>query len=130
MPVHNAWVILQQLMRRMGDARRKAASRAVHWVWREFQRAGQVSPGMPAARAFREFGAGSWLGAGAIVLPGARIARNVVVAAGSVVRGEIPDRCVVAGVPARIVRQHTDAGWGPAAGAPVHALAARRDFAG
>jgi acetyltransferase-like isoleucine patch superfamily enzyme len=45
------------------------------------------------------------------VLPGARIGRNVVIAAGSVVRGEIPDRCVVAGVPARIIREHTDAGW-------------------
>jgi acetyltransferase-like isoleucine patch superfamily enzyme len=66
-------------------------------------------------------GAGSWLGAGAIVLPGSQIGRNVVIAAGSVVRGDIPDRCVVAGVPARIVRQHTEAGWGPAAGAPVRA---------
>jgi len=56
-------------------------------------------------------GAGSWLGAGAIVLPGACIGRNVVIAAGSVVRGQVPDRCVVAGVPAKIVRQHTPAGW-------------------
>jgi acetyltransferase-like isoleucine patch superfamily enzyme len=35
----------------------------------------------------------------------------VVIAAGSVVRGEVPDRCVVAGVPAKIVREHTEAGW-------------------
>ncbi|HEV3381440.1 MAG TPA: DapH/DapD/GlmU-related protein [Trebonia sp.] len=56
-------------------------------------------------------GAGSWLGAGVIVLPGARIGCNVVIAAGSVVRGEVPDRCVVAGVPARIVRQHSTSGW-------------------
>lgn len=59
-------------------------------------------------------GAGSWLGAGAIVLPGTRIGRNVVVAGGSVVRGEIPDHCVVAGVPAKVIRQHTESGWGPA----------------
>jgi serine acetyltransferase len=58
-------------------------------------------------------GSGSWLGAGAIVLPGASIGRNVVVAAGSVVRGTVPDHCVVAGVPARIVREHTVAGWQP-----------------
>jgi carbonic anhydrase/acetyltransferase-like protein (isoleucine patch superfamily) len=65
-------------------------------------------------------GAGSWLGAGAIVLPGTRIGRNVVVAAGSVVRGEVPDRCVVAGVPARIVREYTEAGWlPPLAGLPL-----------
>jgi serine acetyltransferase len=58
-------------------------------------------------------GAGSWLGTGTVILPGASIGRNVVVAAGSVVRGTVPDNCVVAGVPARIVRQHVaGAGWG------------------
>jgi serine acetyltransferase len=57
-------------------------------------------------------GAGSWLGAGVIVLPGACIGRNVVVAAGSVVRGQVPDRCVIAGVPARVVREYvTGNGW-------------------
>jgi acetyltransferase-like isoleucine patch superfamily enzyme len=62
-------------------------------------------------------GAGSWLGAGAVVLPGADIGRNVVVAAGSVVRGTVPDRCVVAGVPAKIVREHTPVGWQAASAA-------------
>jgi serine acetyltransferase len=64
-------------------------------------------------------GAGSWLGAGAVILPGARIGANVVVAAGSVVRGPVPDHCVVAGVPARIVREYVPGdGWSapPAAG--------------
>ena len=57
-------------------------------------------------------GAGSWLGAHAVVLPGATIGEHVVVAAGAVVRGTVPDRCVVAGVPARVVRRWTpDEGW-------------------
>jgi acetyltransferase-like isoleucine patch superfamily enzyme len=57
-------------------------------------------------------GAGSWLGAHAVVLPGAVIGRNVVVAAGAVVRGEVPDHCVVAGVPARVVRRYVPGqGW-------------------
>jgi acetyltransferase-like isoleucine patch superfamily enzyme len=61
-------------------------------------------------------GAGSWLGTGAVILPGAAIGRNVVVAAGSVVRGEVPDNCVVAGVPAKVVRQHVPGtGWAPPA---------------
>ena len=61
-------------------------------------------------------GAGSWLGAGVIVLPGARIGRHVVVAAGSVVRGVVPDHCVVAGVPARVVRTYVPGdGWLPSA---------------
>ncbi len=57
-------------------------------------------------------GAGSWIGAGAIVLPGSALGRNVVVAAGSVVRGMIGDHCVVAGVPARVVREFVPGtGW-------------------
>lgn len=56
-------------------------------------------------------GAGSWLGHGAIVLPGAHIGRNVVVAAGSVIRGRVPDHCVVAGVPARIIRRYDGGEW-------------------
>jgi len=60
-------------------------------------------------------GSGSWLGAGAVVLPGACIGRNVVIAAGSVVRGTVPDRCVAAGVPARVVRHYRPGdGWSPA----------------
>jgi acetyltransferase-like isoleucine patch superfamily enzyme len=57
-------------------------------------------------------GSGTWLGAGAVILPGARVGRNVVVAASSVVRGTVPDRCVVAGVPARVVREYVSGtGW-------------------
>jgi acetyltransferase-like isoleucine patch superfamily enzyme len=49
-------------------------------------------------------GSGSWLGHGVVVLPGTTIGRNVVVAAGSVVRGQVPDHSVVAGVPAKLIR--------------------------
>lgn len=59
-------------------------------------------------------GAGSWLGAGVILLPGADIGEHVVVAAGSVVRGPVDDRCVVAGAPARVVRRYVEGeGWFP-----------------
>jgi acetyltransferase-like isoleucine patch superfamily enzyme len=59
-------------------------------------------------------GSGSWIGTGVIVLPGSDIGEHVTVAAGSVVRGVVPDRSVVAGAPARVVRRHTeDDGWVP-----------------
>ena len=56
-------------------------------------------------------GSGSWIGTGAIVLPGARIGTHVVVGANSVVRGVIPDRSVVVGAPARVVRRHDGNEW-------------------
>lgn len=56
-------------------------------------------------------GSGSWIGSGAVVLPGARLGKNCVVAANSVVRGEFPSYSVVAGVPAKVVRFHDGAGW-------------------
>jgi acetyltransferase-like isoleucine patch superfamily enzyme len=56
-------------------------------------------------------GAGSWIGHGAVILPGTQIGRHVVVGAGSVVRGVVPDHAVVAGVPARVVR-HFEPGVG------------------
>ncbi|MCK8678536.1 MULTISPECIES: acyltransferase [Streptomyces] len=67
-----------------------------------------------------EIGPGCWLGTGAVILPGARLGRNVVVAAGAVVRGEVPDHTVVAGAPARAVR-HWDPvrGWQPPIRTPV-----------
>ncbi len=88
------------------------------YVYVTDQNHGYEDPGTPIGNQFPinrpvRIGAGSWVGAGAIILPGANIGRNVVVAAGSVVRGEVPDRCVVAGVPAKIVREHTKAGWQP-----------------
>jgi acetyltransferase-like isoleucine patch superfamily enzyme len=88
------------------------------YVYITDQNHGYENPDIPIGRQFPvnrpvSIGSGSWLGAGAIVLPGAQVGRNVVIAAGSVVRGVIPDRCVVAGVPARIIREHTEAGWLP-----------------
>jgi carbonic anhydrase/acetyltransferase-like protein (isoleucine patch superfamily) len=60
-------------------------------------------------------GPGSWIGAGAIILPGTTLGRNTVVGAGAVVRGTFPDHAVLAGVPARVVRVwDPDAGWQPA----------------
>ena len=56
-------------------------------------------------------GSGSWIGSGAVVLPGARLGENCVVAANSVVRGEFPSYSVVAGVPAKVVRLVDGAGW-------------------
>ena len=51
-----------------------------------------------------EIGANVWIGAGCVVLPGARIGDNAVIAAGCVVRGEVPAGELWGGVPARRIR--------------------------
>lgn len=44
-----------------------------------------------------------FIGAGSIILPGARIGNNVIIGAGTVVKGAIPDNSVVVGNPGRVV---------------------------
>jgi acetyltransferase-like isoleucine patch superfamily enzyme len=57
-------------------------------------------------------GSGSWLGHGTVVLPGADVGRHVVVGAGSVVTGPLPDFSVAVGNPARVIRRYVDGeGW-------------------
>jgi acetyltransferase-like isoleucine patch superfamily enzyme len=54
----------------------------------------------------------AWLGAGCVILPGVRIGKGAVVGANSVVSRDVPPLHVVAGQPARTVRELTpEAGW-------------------
>jgi len=46
-----------------------------------------------------------WIGAGAILLPGITVGKMAVVGAGAVVTKDVTDHCVVAGVPARIIKK-------------------------
>ncbi len=57
-------------------------------------------------------GDGSWIGEN-VCISGASIGKHCVIAAGSVVTSNIPDHCVAAGAPARIVKRYceTREGW-------------------
>lgn len=54
-----------------------------------------------------KIGNNCWVGAKVTFLDGCVVGNGVVVAAGSVVRGDIPDDVVVAGVPARVIGSRT-----------------------
>ena len=49
-----------------------------------------------------------WIGGNVTILPGVTIGNNVVVAAGAVVTEDIPDNCLVGGVPARKIKDIED----------------------
>ena len=46
-----------------------------------------------------------WIGGRAIINPGVTIGNNVVIGSGSVVTHDVPDNCVAAGNPARIIKR-------------------------
>lgn len=46
-----------------------------------------------------------WLGAGAVITDGVRVGRGAVVAAGAVVTKDVPPHTVVAGVPAKVIKE-------------------------
>lgn len=78
---------------------------------------GYSDPGTPPGRQLGphhpvRIGDGAWIGHGSVILAGTELGRNVVVAAGSVVRGTFADHDIIAGVPARVVRRREPGvGW-------------------
>lgn len=50
-------------------------------------------------------GDGCWIGGGVIILPGINIGSGSVIGAGSVVTKNIPENCVAAGNPCRVIRK-------------------------
>ena len=71
-----------------------------------------LDPAHPAKSAPVIIGSNVWLGRGVLVLPGSKIGDHTVVAAGSIVRGDLPSHVLAAGDPAQVVRQlDIPVGW-------------------
>ena len=60
----------------------------------------------PCKTAIVTIGDDSWIGANAVITSGVTLGKHVVVAAGSVVTKDVPDYSIVAGNPARILKQY------------------------
>lgn len=48
-----------------------------------------------------------WIGTRVIILPGVHIGNQCIIGAGAVVTKSFPDRCVIGGVPAKIIKKRT-----------------------
>ena len=73
-----------------------------HALWPPERR--HVDPGYERDAGI-EIGAYAWIGMNCCILKGVRIGRGAIVAAGSVVTRDVPENCLAAGVPARIVKE-------------------------
>ena len=60
----------------------------------------------PMSRGYVIVADGAFIGVNAVILPNVRIGRHAVVGAGAVVTQDVPDYCVAAGNPARIIRRY------------------------
>ena len=49
-----------------------------------------------------------WLATNALIMPGVTIGDGAIVAAGAVVTKDVPARCMVAGVPAKVIKENVD----------------------
>ena len=54
-------------------------------------------------------GDNAWIGGNAVIMPGVHIGANTVIGAGSVVTKDIPDWCIAAGNPCKVIRKITEA---------------------
>ena len=70
-----------------------------HEIGRESRRAGALT------LAPITIGDGAWLGSRSMVLPGVTIGLGAVVAAGAVVTHSVPPNTIVAGIPAKVIRE-------------------------
>ena len=51
-----------------------------------------------------KIGKGCWIGEKAVILPGVELGDRCIVGAGSIVSKSFPDRCIIGGVPAKILK--------------------------
>jgi acetyltransferase-like isoleucine patch superfamily enzyme len=68
----------------------------------------QIIKEQPLTRIGVTIGNNCWIGGGVTILDGVNIGNGCVIAAGSVVTKSVPDNSIVAGIPAKVIRNRAD----------------------
>ncbi|OKS86919.1 acyltransferase [Mucilaginibacter polytrichastri] len=68
----------------------------------------QIIKEQPLTRIGVSIGNNCWIGGGVTILDGVTIGNGCVIAAGSVITKSVPDNSIVAGVPAKVIRNRAD----------------------
>ena len=55
-----------------------------------------------------EIGDHVWIGARAMIMKGVKIGEGAIIAAGAIVTKDVPAKCLVAGVPAKVIRENVE----------------------
>jgi acetyltransferase-like isoleucine patch superfamily enzyme len=87
---------------RVGIGQRVMLITGAHQIGSRFQRLGPLDPQPIIIQD------GVWLGAGAVILPGVTVGEGAVVAAGALVTKDVSENSLVAGIPAKVIRQLPD----------------------
>jgi acetyltransferase-like isoleucine patch superfamily enzyme len=87
----------------IGD--RAAISARVTLIVHSNPHSARINPYVPTKHASIVIGKDAWLGTGVVVMPGVTIGEGSVVGANSVVTRDVPPYTIVAGAPARFIRE-------------------------
>jgi len=88
----------------LGDGVRIAGGASLFGFNHEIKRTDIPIKDQPISTKGIKIGAGTWIGANAVIVDGVSVGRHCVVAAGAVVTRSCPDYVVLAGVPARAIK--------------------------
>lgn len=102
----NVHIISGKRILKIGDDTTISANVFISNVDHEYKDIGKSVMEQPLQFKETQIGKGCFIGYGAVILPGTRLGNHCIVGANAVVRGSYPDNCVIAGNPARIIKEY------------------------